>query len=397
VTRARIGDGLAAGTDLSAAAARAVESALIPLAGVRPDLACVFVSGGAERDVEAALLLASVRLGARTTVGCTAHGVMAAGKGLEAVGSVSVWAAALPGVTLRGFHLEVIRTSDSIAVLGMPDRHDDDAVAVVLADPWSFPADGFVGNSHESLQGLPLVGGLASGSARAGETRLLLDGNVYDRGAVGVVLGGSVGVHTLVSQGCRPIGRPWTVTKAQGSTIYELAGLPALMRAQDVVGELPQEEQAMAVRGLQLGIAIDEYADEHVSGDFLSRGLAGADQVTGAIEVGQVVPVGTTVQFLLRDADTAHDDLAAVLGAFKDRIGLAGLAGALVFSCNGRGRAMFQSADHDVLLVRDTLGLGPAEDTTGGVAGFFAAGEFGPVGGRNHLHGFTATILAFTG
>jgi small ligand-binding sensory domain FIST len=30
-----------------------------------------------------------------------------------------------------------------------------------------------------------------------------------------------------------------------------------------------------------------------------------------------------------------------------------------------------------------------------GVAGFFAAGEIGPVGGVNHLHGFTASVLAF--
>lgn len=384
----RVGDGLALGQDLRLAAERAVDMALTPLRGARADLACVFVSGGEPEQAQEALAHASERLGAHTVLGCTAHGVMAAGKGVEGISSVSVWAAVLPGVTLRGFHLEVIRTSESIAVLGMPDRRDDDVVGVLLADPWSFPADGFVGSSTDSLRGLPLVGGLASGAPRAGHTRLLLDGKVYDRGAVGVVVGGDVAVHTLVSQGCRPIGRALTVTRADGATLHELAGVPALVRAQEAVASLPEEERALAVRGLHLGIAMDEYADEHVAGDFLVRVIAGADQGSGAMEVSDVVPVGTTVQFLLRDADAAHDDLARLLAVINDRVGLQGMAGALVFSCNGRGRAMFPSADHDVQAVRGALGVE-------GVAGFFAAGEFGPVGGRNHLHGFTATVLAF--
>ncbi len=383
-----VGDGLAVGEDLLRAADRAAEAARRPLRDLQPDLACVFVSGAEPDEASAALRHAGELLGARTTLGCTAHGVMGAGKGVEGVGSVSVWAAVLPGVSLRGFHLEVIRTSDSIAVLGMPERRDDDVVGVLLADPWSFPAEGFVGGSTEALQGLPLVGGLASGAARAGQTRLLLDGRVHERGAVGVVVGGDVAVHTLVSQGCRPIGRPLTVTDAGPTTVRALAGRPALERAQEAVGALPEEERALAVRGLHLGVAIDEYADEHVAGDFLVRSLLAADQATGALEIGESVPVGTTVQFLLRDADAAHDDLAQVLSAFKARIGLQAMAGALLFSCNGRGRAMFPSADHDVRAVSGALG-------TGGVAGFFAAGEIGPVGGRNHLHGFTATVLAF--
>ncbi|HET8969703.1 MAG TPA: FIST N-terminal domain-containing protein [Candidatus Nanopelagicales bacterium] len=388
MTGTRVGDGLALGDQLDVVAERAVAAALRPLDGVRPDLACVFVSGGEPDQVTAALERAAEQLDAHTVLGCTAHGVMAAGKGVEGVGGVSVWAAALPGVSLRGFHLEVIRTSDSVAVLGMPDRRDDDVVGLLLADPWSFPSDGFVDNSATALGGLPLVGGLASGATGAGQTRLLCDGKVFDRGAVGVVVGGRAEVHTLVSQGCRPIGRPLTVTAATGSTVTQLGGQPALVRAQEAVASLPPDEHPLAVRGLQLGVAMDEYTDEHGPGDFLVRAIAAADQTTGALEVADTVPVGTTVQFLLRDADTAHDDLAEVLAAFRARVGLTGMAGALVFSCNGRGRSMFPSADHDVRAVRGGLGIES-------VAGFFAAGEFGPVGGRNHLHGFTATVLAF--
>ena len=151
---------------------------------------------------------------------------------------------------------------------------------------------------------------------------------------------------------------------------------------------LSPDEQLSAVRGLALGLAVDEYMDEHEQGDFLVRSLVSADPASGALSVGEHVAVGTTVQFVLRDAAAAHEDLAAVLAAFRRTVGLDGLAGALVFSCNSRGTTMFPSPDHDVTAVRGGLGVD-------NVAGFFAAGEIGPVGGRNHLHGFTATVLAF--
>lgn len=386
--RTLIGDGLAMGDDLRTAVEHAVSSALAPLGGTRPDLALVFVSGGTPEQSADALGHATDLVGARNSLGCTAQGVIAAGRGVEGEVGVSVWVASLPSVSVRAFHLEVLRTGESIAVLGMPDRHDTDVVAVLLADPWSFPVDGFVGQSDDALRGLPLVGGLASGPSRPGETRLVVDGRVHERGAVGVVLGGDLSVHALVSQGCRPIGRPMTVTRTDGETILELAGLPALTRAKDAVAELPDDEQPLAVRGLQLGIAVDEYADEHRAGDFLVREITAADHVSGSIGVGEVVEVGTTVQYLLRDADAADEDLAEVLAGFRTRLGLEGLAGALLFSCGSRGRAMFPTPDHDVAAVRHVLGIE-------NVAGFFASGEIGPVGGRNRVHGSTATVLAF--
>lgn len=388
---ARAGDGLALGEDLVDAAARAVGSALAQLGpGAAPDLALVWVAGGTPEETDAALLRAGELCGAATSIGCTAHGVIGAGRAVEGGRAVSVWLARLPGVLLRSFHLEVLRTSESIAVVGMPERRVDDSVGMLLVDPWSFPVDGFVGHSYEALRGLPLVGGLASGADGPGAARLLLDGKVHDRGAVGVVMSGDVAVHTVVSQGCRPIGRPMTVTRSEGSTIHELAGMPALERAKEAVSELPEEQRALAVSGLQLGVAMDEYAYEHASSDFVARGILGADHTDGSLSIGDVVPVGTTVQFLLRDAGSAHDDLADVLSGLRARLGLEQLTGALLFTCNGRGRAMFPSPDHDVIAVRGALGVEH-------VGGFFAAGEIGPVGGRNHLHGFTATVLAFEG
>ena len=384
----RFGDGLASDADLVAAAERATREALEPLAGQAPDLACVFVSGPDPDESAHALARAGAITGAGAIIGCTAPGVIGAARGVEGSSAVSVWAGVLPGVQVRAFHLEVMRADEGLAVVGLPERSADDGVVVLLADPWSFPADGFVERSNEALVGLPIVGGLASGPRGSGSTRLLIADRVVERGAVGVVLGGPVAARALVSQGCRPVGPSMTVTKAEGNVILELAGKSAVEKLEEVLGVLQPTEQALVTAGLHIGVAMDEYADEQERGDFLIRGVLGLDRQTGGLVVGDVIEVGRTVRFQVRDADSADEDLRELLGGFREQSGFDSVEGALLFSCNGRGAHLFANSDHDVLAVRQGL-------ATTGVAGFFAAGEIGPVGGRNHLHGFTASVLAF--
>jgi small ligand-binding sensory domain FIST len=383
---ARFGDGLAIDMDLSRASDAAVAQALDGLDGGVPDLLCVFVCGEDPDAVEQAGRRAAALSGARAVLGCSASGVIGAGQGVEAMSAVSVWAGVLPGVRIRTFHLEVMRTPDGMAVVGLPERADDE-VGVLLADPYSFPVDGFVARANEALAGLPLVGGVATGFRGPGSTRLFIDGRAVDRGAVGALLAGDVRARALVSQGCRPVGPEMTVTAAAGNVLLELAGTPALDKLQEIVAALPPGDQALATQGLQIGIAMDEYAEEHDQGDFLIRGIAGADNDRGGIIVGDLVEVGRTVRFQVRDADAADDDLIRTLSRLRGE-SAERVDGALLFSCNGRGRALFPTADPDVLSLRRALA--PA-----GVGGFFAGGEIGPVSGRNYVHGFTASILAF--
>lgn len=380
----RCADGLGVDADLVHAAELATRQALTRL-GRAPDLAAVFVCGLDPEESAAALERAAALSGATTTVGCSTAGVMGDGRGLEMVSSVAVWLAELPGVTLRSFHLEVMRTSESIAVLGMPPTGVGDRAVVVLVDPYSFPVDAFVEQANMVLPGLSLTGGLASGLRGAGSTRLLVDRVVHDRGAVGILLGGDVELVPLVSQGCRPVGPPMTVTAAEGNLILELASMPAADKLAHVLAALAPQEQALVSAGLQVGIAVDEDAEELTSGDFLVRSVVGADSARGGLVVGDLVSVGQTVQFQARDPDVADADLKLTL----DRAHALGrVEGALLFSCTGRGSDMFTTADHDVQSVRTGL-------QASAVAGFFAGGEIGPVGGRNHLHGFSASVLAF--
>jgi small ligand-binding sensory domain FIST len=223
---------------------------------------------------------------------------------------------------------------------------------------------------------------MASGANHPGGTRLCLDDRIITSGAVGVLVGPGVEVETVVSQGCRPIGDPYVVTRSERNIIHELGGRPPMERLLDIARLPGNEDDARLINnGLHMGLAIDEHKVEFERGDFLVRNVLGADRETGAIAVGDLVEIGTTAQFHVRDAATADEDLRHLLAGRR-------ADGALLFTCNGRGRHLFGVSDHDAGVLADQLADAPA-------AGFFAAGELGPVGGRNFLHGFTASIGLF--
>jgi small ligand-binding sensory domain FIST len=204
---------------------------------------------------------------------------------------------------------------------------------------------------------------------------------VHTDGAVGFALPADGIATALVSQGCRPVGRPFVVTAADENLLLELGGRPAIERLEEMVAAADDAERARLASGLHVGVVIDEHQVDFTSGDFLVRNVLGGDRERGGLVIGDVVPVGTTVQFQVRDAVAADQDLASVLTGHRAEA-------ALVFTCNGRGRALFDEPDHDVTAVAELTGAAA-------VAGMFCAGEIGPVGGRNFLHGFTASMLLF--
>jgi small ligand-binding sensory domain FIST len=376
-----------------AALEAALEETLPGLENRDPHLALVFVSPHHRADYRLVGSLLGERLPGAVVLGCSGDGIIGGGHELEHRPALSLWMAHLPGVELLGYRLSFETSTNEIGETtgcfsGWPEEpgsHGEEAggTALLLADPYSFPAELFLDQAALDLPGVAIVGGMASGGLGPGDTGLFLDGEVHADGAVGVFLNGQLRIQSLVSQGCRPIGRHLVVTRAQDNIIQELGGQPALLQLKELLQEISRDERVLAQRGLHVGQVVEEAQERFGPGDFLIRNVVGLDPDSGSIAVSDMVRRGQTIQFHVRDADAASQDLEQVLRRLQPPT-----AGVLMFSCNGRGQALFQQQDHDIGLLEKVLGSQPA-------AGFFAAGEIGPVGGRSFLHGFSTSIAHF--
>jgi hypothetical protein len=324
-------------------------------------------------------------------VGTSASGVLAGVDAVETRPGIALWAGRWPAQTAAAGHitpyvLEAQRSQgggDNLEFRGLPTLAADPAVSLILlADPFTFPVEEFLGAIRRDHPLVPVIGGLSSAAHTPTGNRHTIGGRVLRSGAVAVVVPNSLMRAPLVSQGCRPIGSPMTVTKSMDNVLYELAGRPALDVVLELVEGLAPADRALAELGLHCGIVVNDSQLEFGRGDFLIRGVLGASREHRAVVIGDNAPIGTTIQFQVRDAATAGEDLEFLLLAQPDPTD-----GALLFTCNGRGEAMFGSSSHDAEIV--------ARDVSRGLAGMFCSGEIGPIGDRNVVHGFTASLARF--
>jgi small ligand-binding sensory domain FIST len=381
---------------VTAIATGEVTGAVLEAVGENPSLALVFVTpahGGALEDV---VRTVDQILRPEVLLGAVATSVVGPGREVERGAGLSLWAGSdlsVCGVSLRSPAAPDNPSDTATRFLSRPpgirgwptaaEMPFEPTGLLLIADPFSFPIEDFLSWLDEHHAGMPVVGAMASAARMAGGNSLALGTSLQHSGAVGVLLGDDVVMEPLVSQGSRPFGHPLVVTKSERNVIYELGGKPALERLVTYArSDLTEDElEALSQGGLQIGRVIDEHRERFSRGDFLIRNVLATDRQSGAVVVGDVVPIGVTVQFHLRDARTADEDLSERLG------GLSADA-ALLFTCTGRGTRLFGGPDHDAEAIVEHLGPIPT-------AGCFAAGEIGPVAGRNFLHGFTASLALF--
>jgi len=359
----------------------------------RRDLAVLFLH--TSFAPEAVAILESVLIGIRPRhlIGCTGAGIIGVETEVEQKPAMSLLVAELPGVEIRPFQVtqEEIEEAAGPAFwhfqIGVSERKKPNFI--LFADPFSIQSTALVQMISAAYCRQPVVGGLASGGLKPGVNRLFLDAEVIEAGAVGLALSGDVELHTMVAQGCKPIGEPFTITKAEKNIILELGGRPPLEVLQEMLPHLSKGDQQLAQKALVLGRVIDEYQEEHRRGDFLIRNLIGHDPQSGALAVGDWVHIGQTVQFQVRDGVCADQDLRDVLGGGKRALGGVVPMGSLLFSCLGRGEGMYGARNHDIKLLHEYFGAVPT-------AGLFCNGEIGPVGGQSFVHGFTSVLGVFT-
>lgn len=352
------------------------------------DAAFVFFTAHHRDESEALSEQLWLELDPQCIVGCSAEGVIGADREVEGTPGIAVLVGQMPGVRIHPFHVTSEDwhnlLSDSEALIERVGYGEETRAVIGFGDPWTTPLDQLMATMDQHLPRAPLIGGMASAARAAGGNVLIRNDESYNEGFVGVSLSGPIDVQTVVSQGCRPIGQTFVITRAHDNVIEQLGGRPAMDVLRDAIHALPPADSELLQHGLLIGRAISEYREKFSRGDFLVRNIMGVDQRNGAIAMADYVRVGQTIQFHVRDAATADEDLRLMLESQADRSQI----GALLFSCNGRGTKLFDEPNHDISVARRQMPATP-------VAGFFAAGEIGPVGGRNFIHGHTASFAMF--
>jgi small ligand-binding sensory domain FIST len=369
------------------ATAEAARSALDEIGG-HVSCAIVFCSPDYRAQLSDFLEVLQVHGHIPLIVGCSGVGLIGPGREAEGTSGFSLLALNLPDTQLIPFSFS--RTSapgwdDADAWRAAAGGENADAW-MLLADPTAVPAEQWLTTWQRAFPDTPCFGGLASGGSEIEEMFAFRDRELLDGGGVALGFRGGVKIHTLVSQGCRPIGEALPVTGVEENIIQSLGSRPAWRILDDAFQSLTLDEKAGAKGNLFAGLAMTEYREEFHRGDFLIRNILGADQESGAVAVAAFPRVGQTVQYQLRDAATADEDLTHLADAMR-RVGVKPFA-SLLFSCGGRGRGLFGVPNHDAAVLAEAFRSHPS-------AGFFCNGEIGPVGGKNFVHGYTASAALF--
>ncbi len=352
------------------------------------DLLFAFYSGYEASELDLVLPGLYDAANAKTVMGSSGHAIIDGGREYEAARGLAMFACSLPNTEVVPMSLEYERSPDGGAITGWPDDLDpiwpDDSYLLAIGEPFSFPMDVLLARFNEDRPNVRIAGGMSAGYSTPGQGRIVVNKEVKDSGAAVVRLSGGVQIETIVSQGCRPIGDPMVITDAERNVIKSLGGKPALTQLKSIFAALPTRDQREMKKGLHVGRVINEYQDKFEYGDFLIRNVTSVDGVSGGIAVGDYMRTGQTVQFHIRDHESASAELEQLLSTRKGQSPTA----ALLFTCNGRGTNLFPDENHDAGLVNKVVGELP-------ISGFFAGGEIGPVGGQNFFHSFTACVVLF--
>jgi len=359
----------------------------------RASLGLVFMSPRFFGQAAQVLELLRVHAQIPLLAGCSSPSLIAGDQEVEGEAGLVLGLYSLPGATLEAVHFtqEQVEEATGPGYWHMETGTSPEQINgwLTFADPFHLDCEAWLQGWNEAYAPLPIAGGLATGDAAEQQrTQVYLNGQVWEEGGVGIAIGGEVALASVISQGCTPIGDTWTITKAERNLIHQIGNRSAYEVLAETVNQLPEKEQRKSRGNLFVGLVINEYLEDFHRGDFLIRNLIGADPKSGVIAVGAFPRPGQTIQFQRRDAATGTEDITALLGRARQQLAGKPLYGACLCSCNGRGHRLFGEPSHDARHIQAQLG--PI-----GLAGFFCNGEIGPVGERNFLHGYTASLALF--
>lgn len=364
------------------------------LGGQDVSLGLVFMTPRFFDQAEDILEILQVHAHVPLLAGCSSTSLICNAQEIEEDAGISLGLFSLPGANLQAVHFKQQQVEESN---GPAYWHAETGVEVeatngwlTFVDPFHLDSERWLEQWNEAYPSRPIVGGLASGKFPQQRTQVYLNHQVFEEGGVGVSVGGNVQLASVISQGCTPIGETWTLTGVDRNVIQQIGNRPAYEVLAETFHGMSAEEQLKSRGNLFVGLVINEYLEDFHRGDFLVRNLLGADPGSGQIAVGAFPRTGQTVQFQRRDAAAATEDMHELLNRARNDLKGARIYGGCLCNCNGRGRNLFGTPNHDARIVQQELG-------PFGLTGFFCNGEIGPVGKRNFLHGYTASLALFVG
>ena len=355
-------------------------------------LGLVFMSPKFFPQAQATLEILRVHARIPLLAGCSSASLVAGSREIEDATGIVLALYSLPGAELKGFRFTQTQVEEAgdenywPLESGVAQKKSNGWLAFI--DPFHLDAESWVRSWNQSYAPLPVFGGLSSGIFSEQTTQVYLNGEVFEDGGVAISVGGEVKLSGVISQGCTPIGETWTLTHVEQNLIHQIANRPAYAVLAETVQQLSPADQQKARGNLFIGLVVNEYLEDFHRGDFLVRNLIGGDPNSGVLAVAALPRAGQTMQFHRRDAAAANEDMGELLGHAKKKIGRATIYGGCLCCCNGRGKNLFGQPNHDAERVQNELG--PL-----GLAGFYGNGEIGPVGDKNYLHGFTASLALF--
>ena len=360
-----------------------------------PDLIVLFVSSHHAEEEGYAKIPALVRrhFGEGLLLGCSARGVIGAGREVEQRPGLAMTAAHLPDVKVLPFYVDEGDLPDkdpapeTWEVLANT-RAASEPTFILLSDPFSVDTNDLLSGLDYAFPGCTKVGGLASGSRQSHGNTLYLREHVYRSGCVGVSLQGRVAVDTLVAQACRPVGEPMRVTACDDKALLKVDGRKPLEVLGTLFDDSTGRDRELVGSSLKIGIAMDPVKEAAKLGDFLIRNIIGVDFELGALAVSDTLREGMTVQFHIRDAETSAQEVEDALSIYAHEHTIDEDSGALLFSSLGRGSNLYSRPDHDTDMFRREIGPMP-------LTGFFCDGEIGPAGGSTSLHAYTSSFAIF--
>lgn len=354
-------------------------------------LGLVFMSSKYFSHAKLALEILRVHARIPLLAGCSSTGLISGGREIENADGLVLALYSLPGAELKGVRFTQAQVEEAQGAYwhletGVEPGHTGGWL--VFIDPFHLDAESWIRGWNDAYSAVPTFGGLASGIFADQTTQLYLNGDVFEDGGVALSVGGGVRLDGVISQGCTPIGETWTLTRVERNLIHHIGNRPAYAVLAETFQKLPPDEQRKAQGNLLIGLVVNEYREDFHRGDFLVRQLIGGDPHSGVLAVGALPRAGQMMQFQRRDAAAATEDMNELLARARKRLGGETVYGGCLCCCNGRGQNLFGTPDHDAGLVQKQLG--PL-----GLGGFFCNGEIGPVGEKNYLHGFTASLALF--